>query len=326
MKFNLPVVILLLTLISYGCSKSGNTNVKPVVKDSTVVVPDNIPMATYDLSLLDRCLLFNDAPAVAAMQRQDYEELSGVAESHATPGVLYVHEDKPGKNMVYLTNKQGDDLGRIVLDGCLPTDWEDIAVGPGPDASKSYVYVADIGDNNAIHPSVSIYRFAEPPLTGATVATEVHVTADRIEINYTKGAANAETLMIDPLTRDLFIATKESLKSYVYIIPYPQSTTTITTVKPLAQLSFDFLTSGDISPNGQEILLRNKSQIWYWKRNPAEDIPTTLLHKPQDAPYAANEHQGEGVGFAADGSGYYTDSEIRDYPGAIATISFYKRK
>jgi hypothetical protein len=329
MKFKSLILLGLIVLLFGACSKSEitapslvKTDTVPIVKD-----PGAVPRASYDLSLLEKCTLFTDVPVTAVMERQDYNELSGIAESHKRPGILYVHEDKAGKAVIYLTNKQGTDLGKVLLDGCSPRDWEDITIGPGPEAGISYVYMADIGDNKAQNTSVFIYRFAEPDLSIVSAASEIHITSfDKIEVQYSKGAANAETLLIDPLTKDLFLATKENTKSYIYKIAYPQSLTSVTIVKPSLQLDFDLLTSGGISANGKEVLLRNKSQVWYWKRGEGEDIVSTLSRKPQDAPYAANEHQGEGICFAADGGGYFTDTEIRDYPGAVSMVSFYKRK
>jgi hypothetical protein len=65
----------------------------------------------------------------------------------------------------------------------------------------------------------------------------------------------------------------------------------------------------------------------YYRYLPAgTGVSAGLLMQPQVAPYANNEPQGEGIGFAADGTGYYTDTEIKGYPGKLATISFYKRK
>lgn len=328
MKRYYPVLLFTAALYFSACSKSDIKDEAPV-KDTIPVVtqPIVIPSAVYDLSLLTKTTLFENVPVVSVMQRQDYNELSGIAESQQTPGVLYVFSDGSAASEIYLTNKSGADLGKLIIDGLTPKDCEDISVGAGPDATKTYVYLADIGDNNAVYKSTTIYRFEEPDLSAINAGSQIHITAfDKIQVAYSRGAANAETLLLDPLTRDLIIATKESSKSYLYVIPFPQSTTEVTMVTPSAMLGFDLLTSGDISPDGNDILLRNASQIWYWKRTTGESIITTLLKKPQDAPYAANEHQGEGVGFAADGGGYYTDTEIRDYPGAVSTISFYKRK
>jgi hypothetical protein len=310
-----------------ACSKGVQSEVNKQGPDTTVVVKDTMKSATYDLSLLTATTLFAAIPQVSLMQRQDYKELSGVAPSHAFPGLLYVHEDSGNANEVYVTSTTGEDVGKLVLDGINNRDWEDIAVGPGPEKDKNYVYVAEIGDNNAVYKSIFIYRFPEPDLSGATAATIMHITAvDKIELIYPKGPVNAESLMIDPATRDLYIATKEGSRSTLYVARYPQSVTTKTTLLPLVKLPFDLLTAGDISPDGNEILLRNTGQVWYWKRLPGESVAAALLRQPQDAPYARNERQGEGICFAIDNTGYFTDTEIKKYPGEKLSLSFYKRK
>ncbi|MDP9047047.1 MAG: hypothetical protein M3N14_02860, partial [Bacteroidota bacterium] len=206
-------------------------------------------------------------------------------------------------------------------------DWEDIAVGPGPVAGVNYVYVGDIGDNNSVYSSVLIYRFPEPDLSGRTVPYVADIpVVDIIELKYPDGHRNAETLMVDPLTKDIYIASKESNTSKIYVARYPQSTTTATVMTPVVQLYFNKATGGDISPDGSEILLRSNELIWYWKLSPGTTISAGLLTQPHVAPYGNNEPQGEGIGFAADGTGYYTDTEIRNHPGHLATMSFYKRK
>ncbi|NLU95791.1 hypothetical protein [Chitinophaga sp. Ak27] len=309
-----------------ACGKDSNRVSNPP-KDTTAVVVDTVKTANYDLSFLSPCTLFMATPQVVITERQDYEELSGVAASHAYRGLLYVHEDSGNSNEVYVTDSKGANRGTLVLDGIVNRDWEDIAAGPGPEKGKQYIYVAEIGDNNAAYRSVYVYRFPEPDLSAANANTVIHITAvDKIELVYPHGAVNAETLLLDPLSNDVYIATKEVGTSTLYIARYPQSTTAPTTLVALDKLPFDHLTAGDISADGTEILLRNTGQIWYWKRQPGETIWAALLRKPQDAPYARNERQGEGIGFAADGSGYITDSEIKKYPGEKVALSFYKRK
>ncbi|MFY0254132.1 hypothetical protein ACDQ55_09285 [Chitinophaga sp. 30R24] len=311
--------------IAAACGKGNGPLTANPGKDTVVV--DTVKTASYDLSLLDRCTLFTETPLVNATQRQDYLELSGVAPSHVYANVLYVHEDSGNSNEVYVTNLQGANLGKLVLQGINNHDWEDIAIGPGPDKDKSYIYVAEIGDNNAANKSVFIYRFPEPDLSAATANTNITITAvDKIELHYPGGAVNAESLLLDPLNKDLYIATKEKGRSTLYVARYPQSTTMPTMLVALDKLPFDLLTSGDISPDGTEILLRNTGQIWYWKRQSGESIAAALLRKPQDAPYARNERQGEGICFTADGSGYVTDSEVKGYPDEQVALSFYQRK
>jgi hypothetical protein len=315
-------------LTIFSCNKSVNT-VAP--QKNTIAskppVQVNFPKITYNPIGLDTAKLFNTIPVVNDLARTDLLEISGVAASRINPGILYIHNDSGNANQVYLTNGNGDNVGTLTLTPVGNRDWEDIAVGQGPAPGKNYVYIGDIGDNHSQYPSVLIYRFPEPDLTGKTLPVTMNIDSlDIIELKYPDGPRNAETLMVDPLTKDIYIASKESNISKVYVARYPQSTKVPTVMTPVVQLYMDKATAGDISPDDTEILLRNNGQIWYWKLPVGTSVSAGLLTAPQIAPYANNEPQGEGICFAADGSGYYTDTEIRDHPGHLATISFYKRK
>ena len=315
-------------LAIFSCNKQGNS-VLPL-KDTTVASvpkPIEFPKTSYNPSGLDTTKLFNSIPIVNALARQDLLEVSGVAASRTNPGILYIHQDSGDPNQVYLTDGSGADKGTLTLTSVGNRDWEDIAVGPGPIAGVNYVYVGDIGDNDSKYSSVFVYRFPEPDLAGKTLPYISDITTvDKIELKYPDGPGNAETLMVDPLTRDIYIASKQSNLSKIYVARYPQSTTSVTVMTPVVQLYFNKATGGDISPDGTEILLRSNELIWYWKLPAGTSISAGLLTQPEVAPYANNEPQGEGIGFAADGSGYYTDTEIKGYPGKVSTMSFYKRK
>ena len=318
-----------LILSIFSCKKSGN--ITAPVKDTTSVTPPvtivNFPTPSYNPSALDTTGAFNKVPVVNPLSRKDLIEISGVAASRINPGVLYIQNDSGNPSQVYLTDGSGADRGTLSLPTVPNRDWEDIAVGPGPIAGKSYVYVGNIGDNDSKYSSVFVYRFVEPDLGGKTSPVSLNISdIDIIELKYPDGPRNAETLMVDPLTKDIYIASKQSNSSHIYVSKFPQSTASVTTMKPVVQLYFNKATAGDISPDGTEILLRSTELIWYWKLPAGTGIAAGLLTKPQVAPYFNNEPQGEGIGFAADGSGYFTDTEVKGYPGKLATISFYKRK
>ena len=146
---------------------------------------------------------------------------------------------------------------------------------------------------------------------------------DIIELKLPDGIKNAESLLIDPLTKDIYIVSKESAAT-IYVAPYPQDLTKINTMKKVAVLPLSTLTAGDISPDGNEVLLKNKSFICYWKKSSNESIIELFKKTPTLVPYTI-EQQGEAVCFASDRSGYYTTSERPD-----ATVNqplyFYRRK
>jgi len=328
MQFIKTGLLCFLVLTITACTKSGGPVVP--VKDTTGSPPPPVqvsfPKPSYNPSSLDTTTLFNKVPVVHNLARTDLIEISGVAASRINPGVLYIHDDSGDPNQVYLTNDNGDNIGTLTLTQVGNRDWEDIAVGPGPVAGMNYIYVGDIGDNDSKYSSVFIYRFPEPDLNGKTLPYTAAITSvDIIELKYPDGPRNAETLMVDPLTKDIYIASKESNLSQIFVAKYPQSIMATTVMTPVVQLYFNKATGGDISPDGTEILLRSNELIWYWKLTPGISISQGLLTQPQVAPYANNEPQGEGIGFAADDSGYYTDTEIKGYPGKLATISFYKK-
>jgi hypothetical protein len=317
------VLTLLFSVVLWSSCKKNTVVDKPIIEPP--VKEDSIPTTKYNLAFISFCDLFNKTPDVKTMANQGYKELSGIAASQKNEGVLYVHDDGPIK-VIAITNKNGDDLGVLTLDGMSFSDVEDIAVGPGPDPSKSYIYLADIGDNNMKASTITIYRIAEPIFTNANAQTMIHINEfEKFKLSYSRGSANAETFMVDPITKQWFILTKENSKSVVYIADYPQSTATTTLLKAKAILNLDLLTAGDISPDGSEILLRDKDQIWYWKRNNSESILQTLLKEPKNAPFAVNEKQGEGICFSSNADGYLTDTETQNHPGQACTISFYKR-
>jgi len=321
------MLLLFIMAFAFSCKKQANN--PPATTDTVVVKPPPVQFITpsYNPSGLDTTKLFNPIPIVNNLARTDLYEISGVAASRINPGVLYIHNDSGNTNQVFITNGAGANIGTLTLTPVGNRDWEDIAVGPGPVAGVNYIYVGDIGDNHLQNPSVMIYRFPEPDLTGLTAPVSINISqVDIIELKYPNGPHNAETLMVDPVTRDIFIATKASNISQIFTAKYPQSITSATVMTPVVQIYMDHATGGDISPDGTEILIRSNQLIWYWKLPAGTGISAGLLTAPEVAPYANNEPQGEGICFAADGSGYYTNTEIRDHPGHLATMSFYKRK
>ena len=96
------------------------------------------------------------------MQDRQLDEVSGVVASRVHQPNLWVHNDSGGEPAVTLIAPDGASLGTYTLDGATNVDWEDIAIGPGPQPDTSYLYVADIGDNASARDPVVVYRVPEP--------------------------------------------------------------------------------------------------------------------------------------------------------------------
>src|ERR1019366_8094022 len=109
----------------------------------------------------------------------------------------------------------GRNLGTYALPG--NTDNEDIGIGPGPVTNVSYLYVTDIGDNNAVRTSIAIYQTPEPAVyfwqTNAPVSNRAMNGTRTITLTYPDGAHDAEAEFVDSATGDWFVLTKSNTSS-----------------------------------------------------------------------------------------------------------------
>jgi len=92
--------------------------------------------------------------------------------------------------------------------------------------------------------------------------------------------------------------------------------------KSSVTLPFRMTNGGDISADGTEILIKNLTTVYYWKRNKNESIEKTLARTAIQLPYI-QEPQGEAIGWRRDGKGYFTVSEEKDNIKPL--LYYYKR-
>jgi hypothetical protein len=149
------------------------------------------------------CLEFDPPTQVGKVADSALTEISGIATSRKTPGVIWAHNDSGDVNRVFALNASGTRLATFYLSGASAIDWEDLAIGPGPIPGQDYLYVADTGNNSFNRATVTIYRVAEPSLAGLTVGAQVNLSGvEALPIQYPNGARDVETLLVDPLTGD----------------------------------------------------------------------------------------------------------------------------
>lgn len=267
---------------------------------------------------------FAEGVDLGPIENDAINEASGLAAGRNSPGILWTHNDSGDSARVFAIDTLGKDRGEWILNGATNRDWEDIAVGPGPEEGISYIYVGEIGDNNAQYPTKRIYRVPEPKVA-VTDAPRRHELdgVETITVEYPDGARDAETLLIDPVTRDLFIVSKRESSVRVYRAPYPQSTTeTIRLEHVLTLEEKTFITGGDISPDGSGILLKDYTAAYLWKREPKTTVGEAFAGSFSPVPYTL-EPQGEAIAWSRDGTAYYTISE--EAAGIETHLHVYRR-
>jgi hypothetical protein len=243
------------------------------------------------------------------IESDSLRELSGMAASRRNPGVLYTQNDSGDAPRIYALNEKAQLLGVCQIRGAAARDWEDIAVGPGPEPNRPCVYVGDIGDNQGERPEVVVYRVPEPRIDAARpFGTMTSEPADTLRLTYPDGPRDAETLLVDPLTRDLYIISKRALLSRVYRAAWPQSTAQPTRMQAVAVLPWGFATGGDVSPDGRRVVVRSMFNASLWDRPAGEPLWHAFSGRQVQLPLA-DEPQGEAICFDSQGAGYFTISE-----------------
>ena len=299
-----------------GCQQSNSANTSNQASASASSAPpttwpttaSSLTTTTTALSAtLRTCPLFGAAVQTATMQDPAITEASGIAASRTNPGIYWVHNDSGDSARVFATDLSGAAIGRFRLQGAQARDWEDIAVGPGTEPGTNYLYLGDIGGNKG-RSNLSIYRAVEPGILPGASGVRGSVPAERIDVMYPDGLAwDAEALLVDPLTADIYVVTKGGeASSIVYQLPAAQAVSeSPQTLREVASLELPAgldgsVTGGDISPDGSVIMLRTYSRVYLWPRLAGESIPDAFTPPPCSVQIQP-ESQGEAAAFQENG-------------------------
>ncbi|HJQ42182.1 MAG TPA: hypothetical protein VJ831_03790 [Jatrophihabitantaceae bacterium] len=146
------------------------------------------------------------------------QEVSGIAVGIVSPDVFYVQNDSGDSARFFAIDRHtGKVRTEFDVPGATNVDWEDIAVATDARGVAS-VWLADIGDNNAERPEVTIYRVDEPRVRG-NVAVRTTPRPDVWRLTYPDGPHNAESLAVAPGGK-AYIITKSPLgNSTAYLVP-----------------------------------------------------------------------------------------------------------
>ena len=250
-------------------------------------------------------------------------ESSGLAAGVRSPGVWYTHNDSGDTARFFAMGRDGRSFGRFALAGAGAVDWEDMAIGPGPVAGQSYVYLGDIGGPRR---AVTVYRIPEPAVSTSTTTTSTTTLTGvaRFDVTYPGGISyDAETLLVDPIGGAVHIVTKAT-SGVSEIFRFTAGATSgspalshVGTLRVPGPGSLQ-ATGGSISRDGSVVTIRTYDHLLRWQRASGSTLVATLANAPcVDA--LAYQPQGESVAFSTDGHSLLETSEgshsaITSYP------------
>ncbi len=297
-----------------ACSKKEGSHTDEETKgyNWSTHTPFTTSYTTFNMSFTD---LYNPTPLQQG--RVALTEASGLAYSVVNPGMLWSHNDSGNPNTIFLIDAEtGEIVATYQIDATINVDWEDIEVAAGPEEGVSYIYLGDTGDNDHKRSYYTVYRFPEPeylPEHHGKLNRVTDIAVDPIRFSYPDGSHDTESLLVDPLTKDIFLVTKRDVVSLLYVLPYPQKVNDFDTeCYKAGSFSFREASAATASADGQKVLIKNRQDIFYWERQSGETMVKMLERTPVKAPYIG-EPQGEAICFDLQ-KNYYTLSEKANIP------------
>ncbi len=296
----MPAFLLVVVAACAGGSAETGTATSSTAVSSTVTPSTRQPatITSQNGSGSGACPPGLVAARIGSVASTDLTEISGAAASRTQPGVIWVHNDNGNDAAVYAVSSEGADLGRFPLANIRGRDWEDMALGPGPVDGRDYLYLADIGDNGATRADVVLYRFLEPDASAPGEISDL----EELRITYPTGPADAETLIVDPVSGEIVIATKTlSGRARLLGIGADAPWGGLIEGVDLGVVSLGFLavaTGGDASE--RLVVIRTYDEAFVWER-PAGTSLTEAVAAPPCRVVRIEEPQGEAIALLDDG-------------------------
>lgn len=264
---------------------------------------------------------FGEPILLCNLQNRKINESSGLVASRRTPGVLWTHNDSGDGPNLFATDRKGRSLGRFTVTGATNVDWEDIAAG-SERGDAATLYIGDIGDNGRNRVDTAVYRVREPKIDpDALGQTGETAHAERFPYHYADGHHDAETLLVDPKSEEIFIVIKvDSGLSAVYKFPMPLTPGRPATLQRVATVKFSnplifrgravgkLATGGDVSIDRKHVAIRTYTDGSEWDIRPGQALDDALRSSPRTIalPWIG---QFESLCYSLDGRYLYTTSE-----------------
>lgn len=141
----------------------------------------------------DETVWLRDVTRAGRFDDREVDESSGMAPMAGDSLLFWTHNDSGNEARLYAIDSTGRVVGRVRVRGATNTDWEAMASGPCPEGRC--LYIADVGDNSAKRPVLTLWRVLEPGVRDVNSAT-----AARLAFRLPDGPQDIEAIYVAPDT------------------------------------------------------------------------------------------------------------------------------
>ena len=268
--------------------------------------------------------VYAKAEIAGTIKSDEITESSGLATSQCSRNVFWTHNDSGDKAFIFALDEKGEKLGTWKVSSAKNNDWEDIAAYKNENG-ECFLLVGDIGNNVRVRGEFDVYKIKEPKVSASDKSSSkknprLTESAEDIKFSYPDMRHDAETLMVNPRSGDIYILTKRlSGASGVYKLAADSDFTKPIVAEKIADFTVPavpngFLTGGDVSPDGRRIIVCDYFNA-YEIVLPEKEKNFDEIWKQKPAIVELGERsQGEAVCYSADGQSIFATSEKKDSP------------
>ncbi|MBV9216128.1 MAG: hypothetical protein JO053_08130 [Acidobacteria bacterium] len=261
---------------------------------------------------------------VGNIRSNELTESSGLAASRCQSDLIWTHNDSGDGPYLFAMDLKANVLAVYKVPNAQNHDWEDIAEAKDK-AGKCYIFIGDIGDNENKRSEHQIYRVPEPIVTRTDAPSDRKHPIDTenpaiINFSYPDQNQDGETLMVNPLTGNIYVVTKHlSGPAGVYRFKPEFDTGEIINPEKVGELSVPsipngFLTGGDISPDATRMIICDYTEGYEYVL-PAGSRDFDEIWKQQPAIIDLGKRPaGESVTYSIDGTSIFAGSEHKNAP------------
>lgn len=266
-------------------------------------------------------LLAKERPQI---QSRAIREASGLAVSPQDGRFLWAINDSGSNADLHLLNTDGKERGQLRITSAKNIDWEDLASFTLD--GKSWLLIADTGDNNAVRKSVTLHIIAEPklPADGKNLAGDA-TASWRIDFTYEGGPRDCESVAVDTVREKIILVSKRTKPPEVYELPLRASKKSGPVVATRIGKLLTDSPAGNLIPFANQPVAMDISAdhslaailtyygVFLFPRQPSESWSEAFTKTPKPLP-PHSLAQAESVAISKDGKTIFVISEGKNSP------------
>ena len=254
------------------------------------------------------------------------QEISGVAASRRHADTLWMINDGGSAAELHAVTPRGSHIASLAIAGIDNTDWEDLAAFELD--GRSYLLVADTGDNGGLRKTLQLHVFEEP----AQVADATVRPAWSIVFRWPDGARDCEAVAVDAAAGQVLLVSKKRQPPELFAVPLrpegdaPQVARLLATLAgvpqgddeevaanpELARLRSQ-VTAADIARDRHALAVLTYRDVLVYERRGREGWAKAVARKPEVHPLPWVP-QAEALGWSADGRAMFATGELSPAP------------